>query len=551
MASPRPPGVTAASFAAALAAFRGALGAEHVLDGDAALEPYRDPYSFRWGDADEYRASAAVLPGTAEQVQAVVRIAGQYRLPVYPISTGRNLTYGGAAPSAPGSVIVDLKRMNRILAVDAGRNFALVEPGATYFDLYRHIQAKGLNLWLDVPDTGDGSLIGNALDRGVGYTTSGFRDHFGAHCGIEAVLPTGEILRTGMGALPGSDTWQDFRYGIGPCVDGLFSQGNFGIVTKMGFWLSPQPEAWMVGIVSVPDYTDLGPMIEQVNYLEDAGVMTGKPSYNSPPFHTFEGTFPSAPPKMHIDELMADGWPSLERIKFYARRHGGPAWRITLQFYGPEATVRASWDYVQARIGAALPRATFQSADPVALPLSPAQQRGRRLVDFGIPSNQAFEMTPAEAEAAELNAPVQGYVDFMAVVPRTAEAVHRAQRVLYETQKAMGAPITATPFNAPTCWFHRSFLMRAPTVAAFKGDPEARRKGRALYAAYAKAMAAEGFGLHRTSPAMQDLTAGLYGFNDHALLGFQQRLKGTADPAGILAPGRYGVWPRQLRKGGV
>jgi hypothetical protein len=61
---------------------------------------------------------------------------------------------------------------------------------------------------------------------------------------MEIVLPNGELLRTGMGALPGKDgadnpTWESFQHAFGPSIDGIFSQSNFGIVVKMGFWLMP------------------------------------------------------------------------------------------------------------------------------------------------------------------------------------------------------------------------------------------------------------------------------------------------------------------------
>jgi FAD/FMN-containing dehydrogenase len=72
-------------------------------------------------------------------VQQIVRIANHYRIPLYPISTGRNLGYGGPAPTYSGSVVVDLKRMNRILDVNEDNASCLVEPGVSYFDLYRHI----------------------------------------------------------------------------------------------------------------------------------------------------------------------------------------------------------------------------------------------------------------------------------------------------------------------------------------------------------------------------------------------------------------------------
>jgi 4-cresol dehydrogenase (hydroxylating) len=70
------------------------------------------------GQPDERLASAAVAPSTTEQVQAIVRIASQYRIPLYAISTGKNLGYGGSAPVLSGSVVLDLKRMNKIIEID-------------------------------------------------------------------------------------------------------------------------------------------------------------------------------------------------------------------------------------------------------------------------------------------------------------------------------------------------------------------------------------------------------------------------------------------------
>ena len=60
--------------------------------------------------------------------------------------------------------------MNRILEVNERNASALVEPGVSYFDLYRYIQERKLKLWIDCPDPGWGSVIGNALDHGGGYT---------------------------------------------------------------------------------------------------------------------------------------------------------------------------------------------------------------------------------------------------------------------------------------------------------------------------------------------------------------------------------------------
>ena len=110
-----------------------------MFSSDEDLNLYRDAYSPLWGEPEERMASAAVAPDRVEQVQQIARIANQYRIPIYPIATGRNLGYGGAAPVYSGSVVLDLKRMNRILEVSERNASCLVEPGVSYFDLCRHI----------------------------------------------------------------------------------------------------------------------------------------------------------------------------------------------------------------------------------------------------------------------------------------------------------------------------------------------------------------------------------------------------------------------------
>ncbi|MBW8840614.1 MAG: FAD-binding oxidoreductase [Sphingomonadales bacterium] len=91
-----PPNVTAADWQAALAAFRAAIGGAWVFTSDEEVGLYRDAYSPVWGEPEERLVSAAVAPQKVEEVQAIVRIANQYRIPLFPISTGKNLGYGAA-----------------------------------------------------------------------------------------------------------------------------------------------------------------------------------------------------------------------------------------------------------------------------------------------------------------------------------------------------------------------------------------------------------------------------------------------------------------------
>lgn len=87
----------------------------------------------------------------------------------------------------------------------------------------------------------------------------------------QVVLPNGEVIRTGMGALPGPNgtdnpTWQAFQYGYGPYADGIFTQSNFGIVTKMGFWLMPETEH-LTFMVTFPKDDDFEEIIEIIRPL--------------------------------------------------------------------------------------------------------------------------------------------------------------------------------------------------------------------------------------------------------------------------------------------
>jgi 4-cresol dehydrogenase (hydroxylating) len=535
---PLPPNTSEASFASALAEFKTAVGDAWVFSTKEDVALYRDSYSIYWGEPEERLASAAVAPANVEQVQQIVRIANKYRIPLYPISTGRNLTYGGAAPTLSGSVVVDLKRMNRILEVDEDRHFAVVEPGVSYFDLYNYITERGLKVMLDVPDPGWGSPIGNSLDHGVGYTMAPFRDHFGSHCGMEVVTAEGEIIRTGNGALPGSESWQEYRYGVGPSVDGLFAQSNFGIVTKMGFWLMPLPETFLTGTVMVPRYQDFDALIKEVSYLEDS-FLVGMPRYGSPVRGPgFLGASPA------LARLMEGGWPSTDRLEDFVRSQGMPAWSVMLPFYGPEETVRASWTATKRRFAARIPGATFQDGELSRLPLArDAIERFPLKPNVGIPALEIFAMV-ARNPGTDSD-PSDGHADFFTFVPRKAAAVSEAARVMAETYAEMGLPPLHNPFTTPINYYSRCFIVA--TVVPTWRDPAKNARSRALFSRIIDRVAEHRWGTYRTSPAFQEQAVSKFSFNNSSLLRFQEKLKDSIDPNGIISPGRYGIWPSSMR----
>ena len=95
---PLPPGHNQQDFADALRQFEQALGKEWVFSSEEDINLYRDSYSPFWHETEEPIPSAAVAPDGVEQVQKVLRIANTYKIPIWTISTGKNLGYGGSAP---------------------------------------------------------------------------------------------------------------------------------------------------------------------------------------------------------------------------------------------------------------------------------------------------------------------------------------------------------------------------------------------------------------------------------------------------------------------
>lgn len=549
-----PPGISQAVFSTALQEFSNIVGKEWVFSSDEDLDLYRDAYSPLRGTAEDRSASGAVAPATTEEVQAIVRIANKYAIPLYTISTGKNLGYGGSAPAYSGSVVLDLKRMNRIIEVNDRSHYAIVEPGVSYFDLCDYIRERGLKVWVDCPDPGWGSLVGNALDHGAGYTGSRFRNHFDSHCGMEVVLANGEVMRTGMGALPKSKSWAEFNLGFGPIIDGMFSQSNFGVVTKMGFWLMPQPEAFLQGWVLAPRYDDLHALVDTLNYFENSGLAPGMPQMGSPllglgDVRQMVDMFYDGPPKMEREqqELIAGaklGYSAA--LEAYAVKNGIPYWGVKLSFYGPAKVVAAQWEAVQDIANRSIKGATFKAEPVRSIPIDLEKNPSVYPQQVGVPNLDFFAFG---SRAGGNPNPNSGHMWFSPVIQRSGEAIFEANRVFEEavrTVPELGVPIFGIkPFCLPVGLFERTFLM----ILGFPvtEDPDQNKAFVTAFRALIRVGAEHGWGEYRTPTIFQDQMMEAYSFNDNILRRFHETVKDAIDPNGILSPGRYGIWPKALR----
>jgi len=179
-----PPGTTSEQFQEYVEQAREIVGKENVTiisnKEELTKEDYLDPSKahdmFHVFDKDYFVASAVIAPRKVTEVQALMKLSNKFGIPVWPFSVGRNVGYGGAAPRVPGSIGLDMGRhMNKVLEVNEPGAYALVEPGVTFADLHAHLVEKKLDdkLWIDTPDLGGGSVLGNTIERGVGYTPYG------------------------------------------------------------------------------------------------------------------------------------------------------------------------------------------------------------------------------------------------------------------------------------------------------------------------------------------------------------------------------------------
>lgn len=246
---------------AAICAWQILLGHENVLLGAAAQTAYgADTTALTRNIPAGLRVlNSALLP-------ALMRIAVQYRIPVYPISTGRNWGYGTSIATSEDCVIVDLSGLNRILHFDPEMGVVTVEPGVTQGTLAEFLDSG--NHAFMVPVTGAGpscSLIGNALERGYGVTP--YTDHFAAVTDLEAILADGTRYRTAMREAGGEDLARLFKWGIGAYSAGLFSQSGFGIVTRMTIALARRPECIKVCLFNLRDDALMEVAIEKIREI--------------------------------------------------------------------------------------------------------------------------------------------------------------------------------------------------------------------------------------------------------------------------------------------
>jgi 4-cresol dehydrogenase (hydroxylating) len=519
-----PPNLSEAALSRALDEFTAALGAEAVLTSDADLREFRDPFAFStW---DDYTGSAVLMPTTVEQVQEIVRVANRHRVPLWTHSTGRNNGYGGPAPRVRGSVIVSLRAMNRVLEINEECAYAVVEPGVRWFDLYEAIKAGGHELMLSIADLGWGSVIGNTLDHGITYLPYG--QDMAAQCGMEVVLANGEVMRTGMGAMPGNRSWHLYKRGLGPTPDQLFMQSNFGIVTKMGVWLMPYPEVFMPLWLRVWKDDDLGPLVDTLRRLLLDRTIEGVPSiYNT---LVMASIMSSRSQWYEGEEPIPDA--VIDRI---AKELEVGRWMMRFALYGDKAVVDHKLEKIKHAFGQ-IPGAEVWGQQCAPKDIPSLDHPGDR-IGGGVPSLDWNTMT------GWYGGEEGGHIGFSPIAPltgRDAIEVRNLLRGLVEQEAGLDYIVGNLCVNS------RSFSHIMMVIFDTKNEAQVQRAYETAKLLVREA-AKKGYGEYRAHLDFMDLAAEQYSFNNHAYRRFNETIKDALDPNGILSPGKQGIWPQSMR----
>jgi len=179
-------------------------------------------------------ADLVVLPASAQEIAAIARLCHEMRVPLVPRGAGTGYT-GGAVPTE-GGVVLSLERLDRILEIDEENLLAIVEPAVVTGDLQAAVEARGLFYPPDPQSLKESSLGGNIAECAGGPRAFKYGVTKRYVLGLEAVLATGEIIRTG-----GKTVKNVVGYDLTQLLVG--SEGTLAIVTQIILRLMPRPPA--------------------------------------------------------------------------------------------------------------------------------------------------------------------------------------------------------------------------------------------------------------------------------------------------------------------
>ncbi|MDB4945963.1 MAG: putative oxidoreductase [Labilithrix sp.] len=469
-------------------------------------------------------ASCVVRPGSTAEVSAVVLWAGKHGLRLYVSSRGRNWGYGSRVPPEDHVVLVDLSRMNAIVAIDEDLAYARVQCGVSFAELSEALRARDARVMLSsIGGPPDSSLVGNIIERGLGKGVYG--DRFLSSCNFEVVLADGRVIQTGFGALANARAAPVHRWGLGVSLDGLFTQSSFGIVTEVTLWLQRRAKHHVSAMFWIDDDARIGKLVEAVRELRLEGTLTSTSLLaNDLRRLSFLQQYPW--------DAAGGATPLPRDVRLKLRSIG--AWSGDCTLYGATpalvAAARARVEEVLAPLtdgivfSDSLEGASDHARRSVLAVHSLAS--GNPLPLAGSPVYWRVKATPHRH--SDPHADGCGLLWFSPALPMSAEAAtwctEAAERIVSEHG--------FEPNIGLNCFSDRAFDCTTMIVYD-RGVAGEDRRALECYSALLKAFAEQGYYPYRMPIGMNHLLDG------YRREGLGAQLRAALDPAGVFAGGRY------------
>lgn len=327
---------------------------ETVSDDDTILEPSQAQKKYGVGTEGFVREiSAAIIIRNISSIPNILKKANELsgtenEFSLYPISSGKNWGYGSTLPASDKktTVIIDLSCLDKVTYFNPQTGIVTVQPGVTQASLRDFLDKNGAENFM-VPVTGAGptcSVLGNALERGYGITP--YTDHFEAVNSLKAFLPDGQFYQSALCELDKSnDKLADkiFKWGLGPYLDGLFTQSSFGIVTEVTLSLKEMLEGFDSFYFRFKKDEDFERAIELISDI----------------LKMHEGIVGSINlmDRRRVISMMADNPErdahkvlSQKTLENLARKYDVPAWTVIGSLYGTKRVISAAKQDIKAQI---------------------------------------------------------------------------------------------------------------------------------------------------------------------------------------------------------
>ena len=240
-------------------------------------------YSFDASD-QSFMPEAVALPDSAEQLSYLLKLANQYKFPVIPRGAGSGMTGGSLA--VHGGLVITFSRMNRILEIDGNNMIAVVEPGVVTGELQTALNKHGLMYPPDPASLNFCSIGGNAAECAGGPSAVKYgvtRDYI---IGLEVVLPTGQIMTTGVRTEKGVVGYDLTHLLIG-------SEGTLAIFSKLILRLLPLPEKKATFLLSFADLHRATALVAEIlrtglipctlEYMDKTAIQVVRDRLQTPP----------------------------------------------------------------------------------------------------------------------------------------------------------------------------------------------------------------------------------------------------------------------------